>query len=198
MKAKAENPAELLAGTDSGPLVEAFFEMAHLKQLYRQGWLERGIGRERCETVAEHTFGVAVLSMVLAGRHEDGLDLLKVLRMALVHDFGEIHAGDLTPRDDVDAKEKERLERESIDRVLSKLPSGGEYKALWEEYVRGESAESRFVRQVDKLEMALQAGIYEAQQLADLSEFFRSADLSVSDRDLRDLLLKIESLRAGF
>lgn len=196
MKAKAPIPAELLDGAAPAPLVEAYFEMAHLKQLFRQGWLRSGIPEERCETVAEHTCGVALLSLFLAEGQRHELDLLKVVRLALIHDFGEIYAGDLTPHDPVDAGEKQRLERKSVRRVLSKLPWGEKYVALWEEYERAESAEARFVRQVDRIEMAFQAGIYEAQGLADLSEFFRSASDAVTDRDLDDLLRKIESLRA--
>ena len=88
--------------------------LPQLKQLYRQGWLKRGVPPERCESVAEHTLGVAVLVMLLADTRFPELDAQKVLRMALLHDFGEIDAGDFTPIDGISLQEKHRLEKESV------------------------------------------------------------------------------------
>ncbi len=48
------------------PLIQAYFELNHLKQLYRQGWLRVGIPPERCESVAEHSLGVALLCLFIA------------------------------------------------------------------------------------------------------------------------------------
>ena len=53
MKLKADNPIRFLEGRDAPGVVSACFEMAHLKRLYRQGWLRRGVPPERCESVAE-------------------------------------------------------------------------------------------------------------------------------------------------
>lgn len=68
MHTKAPNPIIHLDTDQVLPIVAMYFECAHLKQLYRQGWLQRGVPPERCESVAEHTFGVALLSLFLA-RH---------------------------------------------------------------------------------------------------------------------------------
>ena len=110
METKAENPVKLLKDRKIDPLIRAYFELCQLKQLFRQGWLRRGVSRERCETVAEHSYGCAVLATWLAQAYYPQLDLCKVLRMALMHDFGEIYAGDIIPVDAVSAEEKHRRE----------------------------------------------------------------------------------------
>jgi putative hydrolase of HD superfamily len=52
MEIKAENPVGLLQNKEHTLLITAYFELCHLKQLYRQGWLLRGVPRERCESIA--------------------------------------------------------------------------------------------------------------------------------------------------
>ena len=121
--------------------------------------------------------------------------IAKVLQMALLHDFGEIYAGDLTPADRVDSEDKHRLEAQSVTRVLAKLPGGQVYLALWDEFERGESAESQLVRQIDRLEMALQAGVYERQGATGLDEFFDTAGQAVKWPELRGILDEVLRLR---
>ena len=193
MKTKAPPPRAQRSETAS-PIIQAYFEFVHLKQLYRQGWLLRGIPAERCESVAEHSFGVAVIAMLLADAHFPDLDGRKVLRMALLHDFGEIYAGDIVPGAGITPEEKHQLEKESVTQVLGGLPHGQEYLALWEEFERGTSPEARFIRQIDKLEMALQASVYEHQNLGDLADFYRSAGAAISSPTLKTLLTELQEL----
>lgn len=194
MVMKDQNPVALLGGHRTLPIVEAYYEFNHLKQLYRQGWLQRGMPPKRCESVAEHTFGMAVLCMFLVDSYYPDLDRLKVLRMALLHDFGEIHAGDITPSDQVDAHTKYALERESVQQVLSRLPEGTTYLSLWQEYEDNASAEARFVKQIDRLEMALQAGIYQQQSLVNASDFMSAARRVVDLPELQVLLNEAATL----
>ena len=67
-------PSDWLAG---------WFQVLHLKQTYRKGWLERGLSDRHCESVAEHSFGVAMLALLI-GRDVPSLNLEKVLRLAPV------------------------------------------------------------------------------------------------------------------
>ena len=195
METKADLPITLLEGKETLPIIEAYFEFVQLKQLYRQGWLHKGISLENCESVAEHSFCVALLALVLADEYSVELDTAKVIRMALIHDLGEIYIGDFTPEDKIDRNDKYELEKQSIVKVLDKLPHGFKWIALWEEYEIGESAESQFVKQLDKLEMALQASVYEHQGLADLSVFFNSVNRRLSSVELKFILSKLEKLR---
>ena len=192
MQTKAPNPISLVNQSKTNPIIAAFFEISHLKQLYRQGWLKRGIPPERCESVAVHFFGMAVLALLLAEAYHPELDQLKVLRMALIHDIGEIYAGDFTPGDEITPEEKNQLERESVQHVFGKLPHGDEYIHLWEEFESGTSPEAQFIRQVDKLEMILQASIYEHQGWDTLDEFFDCNKLMITLPELQILLENLE------
>lgn len=176
------------------PLIEAYFELNHLKQLYRQGWLRRGIPPERCESVAEHVYGMAMLGWWIADAEFPELDRDKIVRMSLVHELGEIYVGDITPGDRVNPAEKHRLEREALLKVVDKLPKGAEYLALWEDFEQGQSPEARFVRQLDRLEMAFQAAAYRQQGFGPLEEFFATTDAALEDPRLRAIF---ERLRQG-
>ncbi len=197
MQTKAAPPITHLQGRRTLPLIEAYFELNHLKQLYRQGWLRVGIPPERCESVAEHSLGVALLGLFVADTYFPEADASKVVRIALLHDLGEAYAGDITPHDPVSREEKLQRERQAVERILAKLPRGAEYLALWEEYENGTSFEARLVRQVDRLEMGLQATIYEHQGAGDLSQFFASVHKALETPELKTVLAELETLRPG-
>ena len=97
MQTKDTNPSRHLQGKEASAIIELYFDLCHLKQIYRQGWLQHGISPLRCESVADHSFGVAMLVMFLADQYAPELDMAKLLRLSLLHDFGEIDAGDVTP-----------------------------------------------------------------------------------------------------
>ena len=177
------------------PIIQIYYEFANLKHLYRQGWLARDIPTEQCESVAEHTLGVALAAMFLADLSYPDLDPLKIIRMALIHDFGEIYAGDIIPTDQIPSEEKSDLEKEAVIQIFKGLPNGGDYLSLWEEFEKGTSPEARIVRQIDKLEMALQASIYEKLKLGDLPEFFHSARKEIHAPELVSIIKELETLR---
>ena len=151
-----------------------FYNLAmRLKQLKRSGWQRCGV--EPCESVAEHTFGVGVLALILADTA--GVDRGKCLALAVVHDLAESVVGDITPNDGIDSSEKQRREREAI-RNLSHDIGNDELARLWEEYERGQTPEAQLVRDLDVIEMAWQARRYVAQKLlnqASANEFISSA-----------------------
>jgi len=192
MQTKATLPSVFLTGLPVSPILSAFFEFAQLKQLYRQGWLKRGVPPERCESVAEHSLGVAILALWLSHACFPELDVTKVLWMALLHDFGEIYTGDLIPSDAVSADEKHLREKQSVQQVLGKLPQGGRYLEIWEEFEQGETLEAQFIRQIDRLEMGFQAGIYGLQGLIDPQEFFQTTDQALSDPRLREIFAELK------
>lgn len=187
MQQKALPALSRLSLKQLSPLLETYLEVQHLKQLYRQGWLQNGLQKEICESVAEHSFAVTVLSLLLADNYFPQLDLKKVLIMALLHDFGEIYAGDLTPVNNLKAEEKYLKEQQSIQQVLAKLPQGKKYIEFWEEFEKGESPEARFIKQIDKLEMGLQAHLYETLSQEHRSLFTQAADEAVKDSELKEL-----------
>ncbi|PUA32689.1 MAG: hypothetical protein B9J98_03705 [Candidatus Terraquivivens tikiterensis] len=135
-----------------------FIEHAYtLKEIRRRGWTRRGI--PRVESVAEHTFGLALLSMLMADLR--GLDAERSIRMALLHDLCESITGDLTPKDRARLGPEKSVEEEkrAIELLLSYLPPelAEGYLDVWKEYNAGYTAEARLVKELDRLERALQA-----------------------------------------
>ncbi|MFT3768948.1 MAG: HD domain-containing protein [Minicystis sp.] len=195
MKTKASQPIDHLQGNNVPRLVELYFAFSHLKQLFRQGWLRAGVPEARCESVAEHSFAVALLALLIAEDRFPDLDAGKVVKMALVHDLAEAFAGDITMHDGVTKEEKERRERESMTRLLAGVPGGDRYLSLWEEYESQATREAALVKQMDRLEMALQGCVYEHQLGLDLSQFFASARGVMVWDEVKAILDEVESAR---
>ena len=196
METKRAQAIQHLAGKKSLPIIEVFYEFNHLKSLYRQGWLRHGISKEQCETVAEHSMGVALLALFLADERFPEMDKGKLILMGLLHDFGEIYAGDIVPGK-MSLADKHELERKSVERVFSRLSKGKEYLAVWEEFEAGKTAEARFMKEIDRLEMGLQASVYEQEGPVDLSVFFDSTDKALTTPALREILAALRNLRAA-
>jgi putative hydrolase of HD superfamily len=168
-------------------LLELFTVAGRLKSELRRGWV-RKLGMERPESVADHSYRTALIAMVYSDLR--GLDTVKVLRMALLHDLAEAIVGDSMPGERA-RTEKLRMESAAMRRTLAGLPRATRacYWNAWREFNHGTTPEARLVRQVDKLEMALQAGEYGKGRLRDRTrEFFDSARAQVSDEDLLGVL----------
>jgi putative hydrolases of HD superfamily len=192
MEIKSIHPGEVL--NPPSAILRVLAEFNHLKNLYRQGWLKRSVPREKCESVADHSFSVTLLAMFLAENIFPRADLLKVIRIALIHEAGEIHAGDITPVDGVSPEEKHRREKESVFKVFAGVSRAGEYIELWEEFELNRSREAKIVRQADRLEMLLQAKYYERLGYWNFDEFFRNAEALIKSPDLRPLFEELQAL----
>lgn len=190
---KAGIPVELLRNGAS-PLISTWFELVHLKQLFRKGWLERGVPSGRCETVAEHTFGNAMLCLLLADEFPQ-LNMEKVLRMALLHDIGEAYVGDITPQDRVDSAVKSEKESQAVEKILGKLPNGERLIQDWYEYEHQSTDEARFVKQIDRLELAMQASVYKLQGLVDPEDFMVSAERHLDSPSMKDIMVELRALK---
>jgi putative hydrolase of HD superfamily len=157
-----------------------------LKRTARAGWVEVGIYQP--ESVADHTFRTAILCMLYADM--EGLDPLKLLRMALIHDLPEAVIGDLTPsKKTAETREKEET---AINQILNLLPTRQReiYITVWNEYQEGKTREAQAVRQLEKIEMALQAKEYEKAGSANksLQRFIKSAEEATTLPELKRLL----------
>ena len=88
-----------------------------LKNIYRQGWLKVRIGlehKDKCESVADHSFSVALLALTIIEKNHLNLDALKCIKMGIIHELGEVYAGDYTPFDNITLEEKHNKEKEAI------------------------------------------------------------------------------------
>ena len=192
---KTKNPPPLKFIHPETPLLKVLVEFFQLKNLYRQGWLKRQVPEDKCESVADHTLGVTLLSLFLVESYFPEADLLKTLRMALTHEAGEVYAGDITPVDGISLEEKHLREEESAIRVFDGLPQAEEYLGLWKEFEETKTLEARIVRQTDRLEMILQTCYYEKLNYHNFEEFFRNTAPLMKDPRFQKLFAEIESLR---
>lgn len=167
-------------------LARFLLQVGRLKRTPRTGWLDRGVPELETESVADHSFRVALLAW-LAAAGDPALDRDRVLKLALIHDLAEAITGDLTPYDpgelvglDAEARSerlnrrlrpssdraaaKREAEAEAITSILANLPAdlNVELAELWQELQERETAEGRFVKDADRLETYLQSREYAA------------------------------------
>jgi len=153
--------------------LDLFLELQTLDRVPRSGYVLRGVPEP--ESVTEHSFHVVFLVWAL-GYRIPGLDLLRAVGIALVHDLAEIRVGDLprTAAPYFPEGAKKAAESLAMDDILAPLPA--ETRALYEEYERGESAEARLVKACDKLQLMLKVSVYESWHQGALAEFWDHPD----------------------
>ncbi|XP_038891100.1 5'-deoxynucleotidase HDDC2 [Benincasa hispida] len=144
-----------------------------LKTTKRTGWVQRRV--KDPESIADHMYRMGIMALISSDI--PGVDRDKCIKMAIVHDIAEAIVGDITPFDGISKSEKIRREQEALDHMC-KLLGGGlrakEIGELWMDYENNSSPEAKIVKDLDKLEMILQALEYENEQGKDLDEFFQS------------------------
>ena len=169
-----------------------------LKGVPRQGWIDKA-GIARPESVADHSYGTALAAM--AAGDALGLDTLRMVRMALLHDLAESVTGDIVPGA-VPAAEKAGKERAAMADILLGLPepARGACAAAWSEFEEGRTAEAAMVREIDKIEMGAQAAAYAAAggaRAGGLAEIAESARRAVSSPAGAALLAEAEAGGGG-
>lgn len=176
---------------ESTNIISFLAELMRLKAVPRTGWLLRGV--RDVESVADHSFGVAFIAMLLADQAQrQGLEpnVEKVLRMALLHDLTEARTGDLpnTIKRYFDKEALRSAEEEIADEMLSGLAAiGEEYLLLLQEYEERNSLEARIVKAADKLDLLLQAHEYEKGGAQNLQEFWANSETDFSSLEIDEL-----------
>ncbi|HUE75408.1 MAG TPA: HD domain-containing protein [Chloroflexota bacterium] len=170
--------------------------LSRLKRTRRQGWIDRDVANP--ESVADHSFRMALLAWVISGRA--GLNRGRAIMLALVHDLAEAYAGDITPFGDLSGlspTERRRVLQKAPERTVAEQQQWDRHKhareteglrvllaglhsqeravltALWTEYEEGQTAEAELVKQLDKVETWLQAQEYRAENPGVNVESFR-------------------------
>lgn len=129
-------------------------ESEKLKSVLRK---TRPVGLERYENSAEHSWHVCLAALMLKDHANESIDIDRVLKMLLIHDLGEIDAGDtiVYASDSANVKEKEEA---GITRLFGMLPEqqAESYKSLWDEFEEGQTADAVYARAIDRLPPLLQ------------------------------------------
>ncbi len=129
-------------------------EVDKLKTIFRQSLITNGT---RYENDAEHSWHLALMAFLLAEYTDEKVDLLKVMKMVLMHDIVEIDAGDTYCYDEQAKLDKREREEKCAQRVFSILPEeqANEMFALWEEFELMETPEARYAAALDRLQPLL-------------------------------------------
>ncbi|MDO8545353.1 MAG: HD domain-containing protein [Opitutaceae bacterium] len=146
----SESPADRLARQ-----IEFIAECDKLKDVFRQTITTQ---TRRPENDAEHSWHLCLCVLVLAEHANDGrLDVLRVLKMLIVHDLVEIDAGDTFAYDVAAMASQHEREAVAADRIFGLLPpdQAAGFRALWDEFEAKDTAEAKFATAVDRFQPML-------------------------------------------
>jgi putative hydrolase of HD superfamily len=168
-------------------IIDLAKEIGRSKKIRRSGWVREGVNS--AESVADHSFRVVVLCMVLANYFK--VDQTKLIKMAIIHDLGETKTGDLVVErgkkvNPVEKTKKEMLEDQAVVELLGKF--GKEYHLVFHEMIERKTPEAKLFWQLDKLEMAIQAKEYEKENGIKAKEFYENAKMHIRDPALIECL----------
>ena len=162
-------------------MLSVLADLQRLKRLDRTGWVLRGLA-PGAESVAAHSYGVAVTAMLLADEvRARGVELNveRVLRLALLHDLAEARTGDMprTMAEYYGAEARRRAEGLAFADAVRELgePLRGEYGRLHEDYERRASVEAKVVKAADIVDLLAQALTFERAGARELDEFWEGA-----------------------
>lgn len=120
------------------------------------------------ESISDHMYRMSIITMFAPASLSSRINIPHCMKMALIHDMAEALVGDITPVDGVPKAEKSRRESTTMEYLTNGLlgsvnsgMTGKEIKDIWQEYEDGQTLESHFVHDVDKLELVLQMLEYE-------------------------------------
>jgi len=143
-----------------------------LKTKKRTGWVRANV--KQPESIADHMYAMSILAFLI---DDPTINKEHCIKMALVHDMAESIVGDITPYCGVSKEDKQKMEHDAMVQIKNTLqsPAGEEFYLLWKEYEENTTIEAQLVKQLDKLEMIIQADQYEKEQAGiDLSQFFEN------------------------
>ncbi|WP_247234125.1 HD family hydrolase [Telluribacter sp. SYSU D00476] len=135
--------------------IEFIKEIDKLKYIVRKTKL---LNSDRPENDAEHSWHLAMMAIILSEHSNSPIDVLRVVKMLLIHDIVEIDAGDTFIYDTQKSHDNTQEEREAAERIFGLLPDdqAQELIAIWEEFEEQETNEAKFARAMDRLEPLLQ------------------------------------------
>ena len=177
-------------------LVKVLRSAGRLKRLKRTGWVLEGI--ENAESVAGHTWRMSLLIALLA---DNSLNKEKLLEMNIVHDLGEIGIGDIkweSGKEVIgDQEVKHKDEMAVLKRIFGDYKGGGKYIKLLDEFNEQKTPEAKFLKQIDKLEMAIQALEYEqaGHSARHLDQFWENAEKYLEGQSLEPIFRELQKMR---
>lgn len=136
-------------------------QVAFIKEIDKLKYIQRKtklFNSDRNENDAEHSWHLAMMAIVLESHSDKTIDILKVLKMVLIHDIVEIDAGDTFIYDTVKNHTNTYEELLAAQRIFGLLPEeqAAEFIAIWQEFEDGKTDEAKFAKTMDRFEPLLQ------------------------------------------
>ena len=186
---------------DNNKLDQVFKDFLTLKKLRRTGWQLRGI--KEGESIADHCWGVVLLTHILSSELNLKLDRGKAVSMAIAHELGETRIGDIPYTTLKYFPNKREMENAAINDILSPLSdkTKQEMVKLFNEFEDAQTLEAKFVKAIDKLEMLITAAEYENSGFSGLKDFWNNESTFNAFKDFPELydyakhLLELRQIR---
>jgi len=181
----------------SSDLDKVFHDFLTLKKIRRTGWQLRGI--RNGESIADHCFGVTLLTYMLADSLSVPVNRDKAVAISIIHELGECRVGDIPYTALKYFPEKSKIESEAVEDILGPLGQKltTESLQLFQEFEEGSSVEARFVKAIDKLDMLITAAEYEKTGFASLSDFWHNNSTFKPIEEFPELANYAEHLRSN-
>lgn len=131
--------------------MQFILEVDKLKEITRQTYLADG---SRKEDDADHSWHLALMCALMCEHANEPIDVLKTMKMVLIHDIVEIDAGDTYAYDNTGNQTKRQREERAADRIFHLLPDdqAQEMRNLWEEFEAAQTPEAKFANTLDKVQ----------------------------------------------
>ena len=136
-------------------------QVSFIKEIDKLKYIQRKtklFNSDRNENDAEHSWHLAMMTIVLAEHSDRPIDVLKVLKMVLIHDIVEIDAGDIFIYDTTKNHTNTEEELIAAKRIFGLLPTkqAEEFISIWKEFEDGQTEEAKFAKSMDRFEPLLQ------------------------------------------
>ncbi|XP_061935621.1 5'-deoxynucleotidase HDDC2 [Apis cerana] len=174
--------------------LQEFMELVgRLKHMKRTGWVLKNVPDP--ETIAGHMYRMAMFSFLV---DNENLDKVKIMQMALIHDLAECIVGDITPSCGIPSEIKHKLEDEAMEDICKLLGDRGPMiLEIFREYEKQESPEAKYVKDLDRLDLIMQAYEYEKRDNipGKLEEFFTTTSGKIRHPFIQKLASEIIARR---
>lgn len=179
-------------------LLDLASQAGKLKSTVRTGWAKKGVPNP--ESVSDHCWRVALLATLLA--EDFKLNKEKIIVMSIIHDIGEVTIGDVRWEQGKEVIgnqiKKHEDELEAVKELFGKDKDSQQYINLWKEFNDQITPEAKFVKGLDKLDMAMQALEYEQQGNPSewFDEFWENSEKYLKGSVLEEYFLLLQDRRS--
>ncbi|XP_055491652.1 HD domain-containing protein 2 [Leucoraja erinacea] len=186
--------AACASSMNAAKLLQFIRFIGQLKRVPRTGWVYRNV--KKPESVSDHMYRMAIMAFLI---EDQQLSKERCIKLALVHDMAECIVGDIAPKDNISKEEKHRREEEAMKYLTGLLSNeaGREILELWQEYENQSSNEAKYVKDLDRLEMIVQAFEYEEmeEKPGHLQEFYDSTKGKFNHPEILQLVATLNKVR---